>query len=117
MPNDVPAAILSHDPAIAAAYNTDPLNHHVATARWGTEVFAAQERALARAGELKTPMLVLYASDDQIADPAATAIFFERVTIADKTQRCYEDYYHETFNEVKKEAVFRDIETWLAGRV
>lgn len=117
MANDLSAALLSHDPAVVAAYDSDPLNHHIATTRWGAEIFAAQARTLDRASELKVPLLVLYGSDDQIADPQASALFFERVKLADKTQRCYEGYYHETFNEVGKEVVFQDIENWLVGRM
>jgi alpha-beta hydrolase superfamily lysophospholipase len=117
MPNDLPASWLSHDPAIVAAYDTDPLNHHVATARWFTEILAAQTRTLDRASELQIPVLVLYAGDDLIGDPAGSALFFERAQLADKTQHRYDGYYHETFNEVEKETVFRDLEAWLAGRV
>ena len=117
MPNDLPASWLSHDPAIVAAYDTDPLNHHVATARWFTEILAAQTRTLDRASELQIPVLALYAGDDLIGDPAGSALFFERAQLADKTQHRYDGYYHETFNEVEKEIVFRDLEAWLAGRV
>jgi alpha-beta hydrolase superfamily lysophospholipase len=117
MPNDLPASWLSHDPAIVAAYDTDPLNHHVATARWFTAILAAQTRTLDRASELQIPVLVLYAGDDLIGDPAGSALFFERAQLADKTQHRYDGYYHETFNEVEKETVFRDLEAWLAGRV
>jgi alpha-beta hydrolase superfamily lysophospholipase len=117
MPNDLPASWLSHDPAIVAAYDTDPLNHHVATARWFTEILAAQTRTLDRASELQIPVLALYAGDDLIGDPAGSALFFERAQLADKTQHRYDGYYHETFNEVEKETVFRDLEAWLAGRV
>lgn len=116
MKNELPARWLSHDPAVVAAYDTDALNHHVATARWFTEILAAQTRTLDRASELKTPVLVLYAGDDLIGDPAASALFFERVRLPDKTQHRYDGYYHEIFNEVEKDTVFRDLETWLAGR-
>jgi len=116
MANDVPAAHLSHDPSVVAAYDADPLNHHVATARWGTEVMAAQTRTLDRAVELKVPVLVLYAGDDQIADPQGSALFFERVKLTDKTVHRYDGDYHEIFNEMDKDTVFRDMEVWLAGR-
>jgi alpha-beta hydrolase superfamily lysophospholipase len=116
MPNDIPASFLSHDPAIAA-YDGDPLNHHVFTARWSTEVMAAQSRVLDRAGEINLPALVMYAGSDQIADPEGSALFFDRLKVADKTCHRYDGYYHELFNEVGKEAVFKDMENWLAGRV
>jgi alpha-beta hydrolase superfamily lysophospholipase len=116
MANDVPAAHLSHDPKVVATYDVDPLNHHVATARWGTEIMAAQTRTLDRAGELTIPVLVLYADADQIADPKGSALFFERVKLADKTVHRYDGYYHEIFNEMDKDTVFRDLEVWLATR-
>ena len=116
MANDVPAAHLSHDPTVVAAYDVDPLNHHVATARWGTEILAAQTRTLDRASELTIPALVLYAGADQIADPQGSALFFERVKLTDKTAHCYDSDYHEIFNEMDKDTVFRDLEVWLAMR-
>ena len=117
MKNDLPASFLSHDPAVVAAYDTDPLNHHVATARWLTEILAAQTRTVERASVLKTPVLVLYAGDDLICDPQGNATFFERVTLADKVQHRYDGYYHEIFNEVNKEVVFKDLEAWLTPRL
>jgi len=116
MTNDVPAAHLSHDSALVAAYDVDPLNHHVATARWGTQVIAAQTRTLDRAGEVTIPVLVLYAGADQIADPEGSALFFERVKLTDKAVHRYDGYYHEIFNEMDKDTVFRDLEVWLAMR-
>jgi alpha-beta hydrolase superfamily lysophospholipase len=117
MKNDLSAALLSHDLAVVAAYDTDPLNHHVGTARFLTEVTTAQARTLERAGEVKLPLLVMYAGDDQIADPERSRVFFERAASADKTIHGYDGYYHEIFNETNKEVVFKDWECWLAGRV
>ncbi len=117
MKNDLSAALLSHDPAVTAAYDADPLNHHVGTARFLTEVTTAQARTLESAGEVKLPLLVMYAGDDQIADPECSRVFFERAASADKTIHGYDGYYHEIFNETNKEVVFKDWERWLAGRV
>jgi len=117
MKNDLSAALLSHDPAVAAAYDADPLNHHVGTARFLTEVTTAQACTLERAGEVRLPLLVMYAGDDQIADPECSRVFFERAASADKTLHGYDGYYHEIFNETNKEVVFKDWERWLAGRV
>jgi len=115
MANDIPASILSHDPAVVAAYDSDPLNHHVATARFSTEFVAAQARTLDRASELTTPVLVLYAGQDQLVDPEGSTLFFSRLTVTDKTLRRYEGYYHEIFNEIENETVFQDMESWLAN--
>ncbi len=113
MANDLPAAALSHEPAVVQAYDSDPLNHHVVTPRWFTEAEKAMASAMEHAGELKAPLLLMYAADDQIADPAMPPRFFERVTHPDKTLRAYAGYYHEIFNETGREAVFKDMEAWL----
>lgn len=107
---------LSHDPAVVAAAAADTLNHRAVTPRWFTETTAAQAATLEHAGELQVPLLLIYAAGDKIADPQAPPVFFERVKSPDKTMHAYQDYYHEIFNEVGKEAVFKDMEAWLAGR-
>jgi lysophospholipase len=114
--NSIPADELSHEPEVVAAYTSDPLNHHVATARWAAEVLAAQGAALSAAGRLELPLLVMYAGADTIADPAASRELFAAASSADKTLRCYEGYYHELFNEVGRDAVFADLAAWLAAR-
>ena len=108
---------LSHDPAVVVAAEQDALNHRNVTPRWFTETVAAQAAALEHAAELKAPLLIVYAGGDKIADPNLTPRFFERVAHPDKAMHVYKDYYHEIFNEVGKEAVFKDMEEWLAGRV
>jgi len=114
--NSIPAEELSHEPEVVAAYTGDPLNHHVATARWAAEVLAAQGAALSAAGRLRLPLLVMYAGADKIADPAASRELFAAASSDDKTLRCYEGYYHELFNEVGRDAVFADLAAWLAPR-
>jgi len=114
--NTLDPAALSHDREVVRAYGTDPLNHHVASARWAAEVVAAQGAALSAAGGIRLPLLVLYADEDFITDPLATRELFERAASADKTARCYEGYYHELFNETGRNAVFADLTAWLEAR-
>ena len=114
--NTVDAAALSHDQEVVRAYGTDPLNHHVATARWAAEVVAAQSAALSAAGRVRLPLLLLFGDADTIADPQASRELFERVASSDKTVHCYEDFYHEIFNEAGRAHVFADLAAWLAAR-
>ena len=115
--NSIPADELSHEPEVVAAYTSDPLNHHVATARWAAEALAAQGAALSAAGRLELPLLVMYAGADTIADPAASRELFAAASSDDKTLRCYEGYYHELFNEVGRADVFADLAAWLEARL
>jgi len=114
---DLHSEDLSHDPDVVSAAEQDMQSHRKITPRWFTETVAAQASALEHAAELQVPLLIVYAGGDKIADANVTPLFFERVAHPDKTIHVYKDYYHEIFNELGKEAVFKDIEEWLAGRV
>jgi alpha-beta hydrolase superfamily lysophospholipase len=114
--NAVTAAALSHDQEVVRAYGTDPLNHHVATARWAAEVIAAQSATLSAAGSIRLPFLLLYAGADAIADPDAARELFAGAGSSDKTEHCYEGFYHEIFNETGHDAVVADLAAWLEER-
>ena len=114
--NTLDPAELSHDQDVVSAYRIDPLNHHVATARWAAEVVAAQSAALSAAHRIRLPLLLLYADADAVADPQACRDLFERAASPDKTVHCYEGFYHEIFNDTGRDAVFADLATWLEAR-
>jgi lysophospholipase len=115
--NTVRAEDLSHDTSVVEAYVTDPLVHHVATARWAAEALSAQEAAMAAAPAVTLPLLMLYGKDDEVADPSFAEAFFATVGSADKKLIHYEGFYHELFNEVGREQVFADVAAWLAERL
>jgi lysophospholipase len=107
---------LSHDPEIVLGAMQDELCQHSATARWYTEMVRAQADALAAAGGLQVPLLMIVAGEDAIVDPIDSRAFFDAVGGADKTWHDYPDLYHELFNELGKERVFADLAAWLEGR-
>jgi alpha-beta hydrolase superfamily lysophospholipase len=111
--NTIDPSALSHDREVVRVYDTDPLNHHVATARWAAEALAAQSAALSAAAGIRLPFLLLYGDADAVADPQAARELYERVASPDKTVHCYEDFYHEIFNETGRAAVFADLAAWL----
>ena len=115
--NTVRAAISQHDRTVVDAYVTDPLVHHVATARWAAETLAAQDAAMAAAPSVTLPLLLLYGKDDQVADPAFMEVFFATVGSTAKKLIHYEHFYHELFNELDRDQVFADVAAWLAERV
>ena len=115
LPSDIPIELISHDPAVLKRTLKDPLSHRVGTPRWFTETLAAQKRAMELAGSIRTPLALLYAGDDRIADAGTSEKFFDRLTV-DKVAHRYAGYYHEIFNEVGRDAVFADLETWLVSR-
>lgn len=114
--NTLSPADLSHDAAVVAAYQSDPLNHHAATARWAVETLAAQRRALEAAPRLRLPLLVMWGEADRIAAPGASRAFGERAGSADKTLLAYPGLYHEIFHELGKEGPLADLAAWLRAR-
>ena len=71
LPSEIKPSDVSRDPAVVAAYSTDPLNHHVNNARWYTEAMAAIDRCFERAAAVTVPTLVMQAGADKLVSPAA----------------------------------------------
>jgi alpha-beta hydrolase superfamily lysophospholipase len=111
--NEVDPNVLSHDPATAQAYRSDPLVHDRITAGLYGDSIARGEEFIARAPELRVPFLLLHGRDDQIVDPIGSQRFFARATAPERAFCLYPGLYHEIFNELDKETVFQDIESWL----
>lgn len=107
---------LSHDAAVVAAYRQDPLNHDRISTRFNAETFARGEELIARAAQLRVPVLLLQGGSDPIVDPEGTRRFYERAQPALRAMRVYPSLYHEIFNEPEHEQVFQDVEDWLAQR-
>lgn len=114
--SDLDTSQLTKDQEVVRAYEEDPLIFSKACARWFTETLVAQDQALAEAGRMRTPCLVMHGADDGIANPSVTRTFFERCDADDKTLKMYEGLRHEIFNEIEREQVFADVETWLVER-
>jgi len=119
LPTEVRAADCSRDPEVVAAYDSDPLVHHVANARFFTEVVAAHETTLAGAASLRLPLLMLVAGGDKIASPEASRRFFEAAASEDKVFNEYPGLYHEVFNEPEadRNKVLDDLLAWMDSHV
>ncbi|HUQ17009.1 MAG TPA: lysophospholipase, partial [Candidatus Saccharimonadales bacterium] len=98
--NDLAAGGLSRDPAVEAAYRSDPLNTHTTTARLGMELFREQARVARRLGSLDrlpVPTYVLHGADDRIVPGSASARLAGKELV---TRRVYPGMRHETHNEI-----------------
>ena len=113
LPSEIPATALTHRPEVVSLYDRDPLNRKIATARWFTEVKAAQADLLERAGRITHPLLMLVGGSDQIADPEAAKRVYEKSGSKDRRIEVYDTLYHEILNEVEWEDVMRELLVWL----
>jgi alpha-beta hydrolase superfamily lysophospholipase len=106
-------AQLTHDSAIAKAYEEDPLVFKTATARWFTETTAAQDRAIARAPSLTMPLhMVIGAADPIVSVPRARA-FFDAAGSADKSWDARPGLFHEVLNEPSWREIAAGLADWM----
>ena len=115
--NGVDPRYLSRDAQVVKAYVNDPLVSRRVSARWFTEILAAQEVALANAPRLAVPALVMQSGADRLVDGAATRSWASAAPAALVEFVEWEGLYHEMFNEPEKETVFARTERWLERRL
>ncbi len=111
-------AHLSRDPDVVARVNADPLYYHgPVLLRFAAELVQAGERIRSQMDRLDLPLLLLQGADDKIVGPHAGYALYHRAASADKTLHRYDDFYHETLNEIDNERVLRDLTDWLDARI
>lgn len=104
---------LSHDPAIGAAFRSDPLVQRAATPRFYMEFKKMNQRFREGAGRIVIPTLILQGSEDRIVVPQGARELFDRLGAPKKRLIWYDGFYHEVFNEVGRERVLADLIGWL----
>lgn len=104
---------ISRDPEVIAARKADTLVHGRITPRTYFGYLEARQRVMANARRLAVPALLLQGAGDKVVDPKGTLEF----TVAAPHERVrlntYRDAFHETFNDLCRDEVFRDVAGWL----
>jgi len=108
---------LSRDFAHMASLPDLHLTHHKISARLYFAVRAGGEAALAEAGMVETPLLLVHGDQDPVTSHAATVEFFDRAASRDKTLRFFPGVLHETHNDLDREMVLGEICDWLKRRI
>lgn len=104
---------VSRDEAVVTANKADPLVSQAISTRFYQEVYMkAAPHALGRVGDLKVPFLLIQGTGDRLVSPTVADEVDRRATVAHVVKR-YPGAYHETFNDIDREQVFTDIDTWL----
>ena len=117
--NEIDVSKLSHDEDAVRAYVEDPLVHDRVSTRLFTEVLAAMEEANQSASKLAVPTLIQAAGEDYLADTTDSKLFFEKLTVNDRTFHVYEGLYHEIYNEREgqRAKVLNDLEVWMEAHI
>jgi alpha-beta hydrolase superfamily lysophospholipase len=118
--NGLKPEFISHDPKVVQKYLADPLVHSRISARLARFIATAGPATVAAASTWNTPTLLMYAGADKLVNPAGSRAFAE-AALADGaasvvTVRCFDDLYHEIFNEADAAPVFASLKAWLDAR-
>jgi len=114
--NGLDASLISHDPAVVAAYQADKLVHDRVSARLARFIADGGPATLAQAASWSVPTLLLYAGADRLVNPAGSRAFAAAAPKTVLSAHCFEALYHEIFNELDAAPVFAELKKWLDAR-
>ena len=116
--NGLDARLISHDPAVVAAYQSDPLVHDRIAARLARFISDDSAAVRAAAPGWTLPTLLLYAGADKLVNPAGSRAFAAAAPAQVLTSQCFESLYHEIFNEAEpgRSQVLAALSGWLDRR-
>ena len=110
-------AQLTRDPERQAAYRADRLNHNRINAILFLGMIERGPALVARASQLRVPLLMILGGADPIIDPATNLAFFEAAGSPDKTLVHDPDSLHEPLNDLNRTVMFTQIAAWMRNRI
>lgn len=115
--NELDPSFISRDKAVVEDYRNDKRIQRKITARLADIVLENHLNIMDLAKSFHVPAYLMHAGDDAICSPEGTRRFYENIPIRDKKFKVYEGFYHELFNEIGRDQVFRDMELWILKRL
>jgi alpha-beta hydrolase superfamily lysophospholipase len=109
---------ISRDPAVVAAYKSDPLVYHGKVPFGiGRALLQVGETMPQRAPALHAPLLVVHGSDDRLIPLGGSRRLIGCVGSTDVELKVYPWLYHEVFNEPERDQVLDDVVSWITKRL
>lgn len=115
--NGLPPGGLSHDPAVQAKVDADPLCISTSTVRFGAAAFAEQDRLrglLPALASMPVPTYLLRGSEDPIVPPASSDVLAANGGV---TLREWPGLRHECHHEPEQAQVLAEVVAWVRGQV
>ena len=114
--NGVKTAWVARDAQVVRAYQEDPLVHRNISAGLAAWILNEGAKTLQDAAAWQTPTLLLYAGQDQLVLPQASAEFARLASSSVVQSHCFNVMYHEIFNDPEKALVLAKLLAWLDSR-
>ncbi len=106
---------ISHEKEVVDKYKNDKLVHGKISVSLIHAAFSAGADALKNASQLKTPLLLMHGSDDQICSPEGSSEFASKTKLAEL--KIWEGGYHELHNDFYRDELFDFIISWINTRL
>jgi alpha-beta hydrolase superfamily lysophospholipase len=108
----------SRDPAVVESMNSDPLiKGESQPAQTAAVMINADKRLKEGFQSITLPVLILHGTVDKATKPSGSQHFYEQAGSTDKTLKLYEGHYHDLLNDLDKEVVMADIQSWIGERI
>lgn len=107
------AALVSRDGAVVEAYRQDRLVHGKMTPRLFSQILKTIADTFRRDSGIKVPLQMYIPLQDGLVDPEKSLAYYRLLKVREKSLKTYPGYFHESFNDTGKEAVFSDISAWI----
>jgi alpha-beta hydrolase superfamily lysophospholipase len=117
IPRPVNADDLSRDPAVVAAYLSDPLVPRRISARLAASLLEAAAGVVERAVAVDVPVLLVHGEDDRLCPIGGSVAFRARLRPPGCELLRYPGLRHEVLNEPERERVMGDALAWIEKQV
>jgi len=113
--NGLHPELLSHDPAVVAAYLNDPWVHGRVSARLIYGMLDNAPGVFSAAAQWRIPTLLMFAGDDALVDPEGSRRWARAAPASVLQAQEFPGLYHEIFNETPELAapVWASLSDWL----
>lgn len=111
--NGVKPQWISQDPEVISSYRSDTMVHDRISARLAFYLAHAGARILEQAVHWSTPTLLLYSGKDRLLNPQGSRKFAQMAPAHLVTSVCFENMYHDLWNDSDTLMAFKQLKTWL----
>lgn len=113
MDSNLDTAAVSRDTAVVEAYRADPLVHDKGSPGAAVAFVDTAAWVMAHAADFQPPLLLIHGDADRLVRVEQSQKFFAQVKQPDKKLIIYPGGYHESHNDLHKEQMLADVESWL----
>jgi acylglycerol lipase len=108
----------SRDPEVVRAMNADALIAHESQPTQTLAAMTLADERLKKEFPLITlPLLILHGTGDKAARSSGSQFLYDTAGAQDKTLKFYEGHFHDLLNDIGKDVVMADVQSWIASHL